>query len=300
MSTATRSWTADLDFERVSPARGAVHKALLDPLANYLPARLLRGALRLGHSELAEATWHEPGGWRSMVMSYDGRPRHLADKLLVGSGSLAAALRNRRRMAIWVLSGLIDTMPTDSAEILSLGAGAGHNTLGAMVAVRRRARATLVDRSAKALECGARAAWELRLSDRVRFIQGDVRDVRGMLDPAPSIVAMLGICEYLGDDDIVAIAETIADRCEDGCTIVVNSLSDRHGTDRFLRRVLGLRMVYRSPLEMEALLRRAGFMGFVSIAEPLGVYHLLAGRWLGSQASQRARPERAVLAATGA
>jgi hypothetical protein len=63
-----------------------------------------------------------------------------------------------------------------------------------------------------------------------------------------------------------------------GKPIVFNSISRAHGTDRFFRRVFGLHMRHRSPEQLQALMRRAGFDRFEAFAEPLGVYHVNVGR----------------------
>ena len=56
------------------------------------------------------------------------------------------------------------------------------------------------------------------------------------------------------------------------------SLSPAHGNDRFFRRVFGLHMIHRTPRELRDLLEPAGFGEFVTLREPLGVYHVLVGR----------------------
>jgi len=63
-----------------------------------------------------------------------------------------------------------------------------------------------------------------------------------------------------------------------GASIVSNSLSEAHGTDRFFRRVFGLHMVHRSPDHLRELMSAAGFSDFTRFAEPLGVYHVIVGR----------------------
>jgi hypothetical protein len=213
-----------------------------------------------------------------MVISYADRHRRLADRLLCTFGTMPAALRNRRRLAARVIARLIDEAPCEPVEILCLGAGPGHIVNDAMREARRRAHATLVDLSSGAFEYGRCLAESSGQRECVRFIQGDVRDVAGMLDRPPHIVKMLGICEYLEDACLAEIGRTVAGVMEPGAWIVLNSLSTAHGTDRFFRRVLGLRMIHRGPDELEALLRPAGFGDFVALPEPMGVYHVMIGR----------------------
>ena len=46
------------------------------------PRSRLRALLRLGASDMAAANWDDPGGWRSMVISYEGNPPKIADRIL--------------------------------------------------------------------------------------------------------------------------------------------------------------------------------------------------------------------------
>ena len=99
MSSAlnTASGLPDLGFETVSPLRAALKSLVIQPFANYCPAPLLRGLLRITESRLAQSNWEDPGGWRSMVISYDRQCTQVADRVLVSAGTMPMALRNRPR-----------------------------------------------------------------------------------------------------------------------------------------------------------------------------------------------------------
>ncbi len=278
----------DEPLERLSPVARLLKRGLVDPIGNYAPAGLLRGLLRFGKSELAASNWADPGGWRSMVISYRGQSRQIADKVLLG-GAMSRALRNRRRLAARLLRDVIEQGPTP-AHLLCLGAGPGMIATEAMAAARKPSRATLVDLSAEAFAFGQQLAAERGLADRVRFIQGDVRDVRTMLDEPPTVVKMIGICEYLSDAQIIDIAQAVAAVMPAGAPIVFNSLSTNHGNDRFFRRVFGLHMVHREAGALCDLMGRAGFEGFVAHPEPLGVYQVVVG--LRGQAQPLAQADR--------
>jgi len=271
-------WVADIEFERQGAIRRLVKAAVINPLANYLPAGMLKALLRFGKSELAAANWADPGGWRSMVISYHGRPRQAADKLLVAAGTMSMGLRNRRKLGSRLLARLIDAADRQPAHVLCLGAGPGHIVMDAMRQAVRDSVATLVDRNIDAFEYGRKLAEESGLGGRVRFVHGDARHIKPLLDRPPDLVKMLGICEYLTDEQITEIASAVAEVMPAGAAIIFNSLSKAHGNDRFFRRVFGLHMIHRSPGELEALMARAGFNDFLSIREPLGVYHVVVGR----------------------
>ena len=149
-----------------------------------------------------------------------------------------------------------------------------------MTKAHKKVQATLVDLSGDAFDYGRQVAQRCGLAERgAEFIQGDVRNVQRMLGGRRvDLVKMLGICEYLTDRQIVDIVQAVSAVMPPGSTLVANSISRRHGTDRFFRRVFGLHMTYRNPAELEALFSRGGLGNFTSSAEPLGVYHILVGR----------------------
>lgn len=272
------AWLTAIPFEKPGPVRRALRTVLFSPIANYTPTGLMKAVLRLTKSELAAANWVDPGGWRSMRISYDAQPRQWADKVLVGAGAMSMALRNRRRLAGAWVARLIDAIDAESVHVVGLGAGPGQITIDALLAAKSAAHATLIDRSAEAFEHGRRLAKQADLADRVAYIQGDVLDIEEILNEPPSVVTMLGLCEYLTDEQIVSIASTVGRVMSPGTAIVVNSISKAHGTDRFFRRVFGLHLIHRSEDEIRRLMASAGFVDFVSHREPLGVYHVMVGR----------------------
>ena len=270
----------ELVFERLSPLRRRLRGLFTESVANYTPAAVLRALLRFAKSELAASNWANPGGWRSMVLSYQPRPRQVADRIMVRC-TMPMALRNRRRLAAHLLAQRIDASPQRPVHVLCLGAGPGTIILDALSLANAPAHATLVDLSSDAFDFGLRQAAQRGLADKVRYIQADIRDLSGYLDPPPHVVKMIGICEYLSDEQIVAIARAAAGLMAEGTSILFNSMSRAHGTDRFLRRVFGLHMNHRTPAHLQGLLARAGFGRFVTHPEPLGVFHVIVGRKVG-------------------
>ncbi len=276
----------EVAFERLSAPRRWLKRLVFNPLGNYFPARMLRWLLRATDSELAAANWEDPGGWQSMVISYNRHCRQIADKVLVSTGTMPMALRNRKRLAARLIAGMIEQcaaeQPGHSVHVLCLGAGPGQIIGEALMQTDAPAHATLVDISADAFEYGRQLAAQRGLDERMRFIQADVRDLHDYLRDPPHIVKMLGICEYLDEDQIVIIARAAAALMPDHGSIIFNSLSRAHGTDRFFRRVFGLHMIHRPPQELCGLMARAGIGEFQVHPEPLGVYHVIVGRKTGS------------------
>lgn len=271
------SWIEEIEFERLSLLAKVAKKLVVNPLANRLPVSWWKDWLGEGSSDLAQANWDNPGGWRSMVISYKGKPEKLWDRLLINGGAIPMALRNRRKLAGRLIAGLIDNSDQEPVHVLCLGAGPGMITADALAMAKRSADATLVDISSDAFEFGRQHAAEMNLRDRMTFIEGDVRDVAPQIDKRVSIVKTIGIFEYISDEEIVNIAQALRRVMPVGSTIVFNSISLRHGTDPFFRRVFGLHMNHRSPEQIQGLLAPAGFERFEVFPEPLGVYSVVVG-----------------------
>ena len=180
-------------MESLSPLRRAVKRFLINPLANYMPAGVTKALLRYGKSELAAANWADPGGYKSMVISYDGRCTQIADRLLVNGGTMPMALRNRKRLGAYLIARLIDRSEGESAHVLCLGAGPGWIVLDAMRQAAKPARATLVDLNPDSFDFGCRMADQLGLADRSRAPRHHRRrrprhDAR-LVRPARSVLA---------------------------------------------------------------------------------------------------------------
>jgi predicted RNA methylase len=270
----------EVPLEDLSPGQRLFKRVVINPFANHMPASLLRGLLKFSNSRLAAANWADPGGWESMVISYNGRPEELSDKVLVKAGAMPMALRNRKRLGAYLLAQMIDQSPFSPVHVLCLGAGPGLIIMDALELAHKPSRATLVDLNPAAFEFGMNTAAQRGLGDRVRYIQSDIRHLKNYLDDPPHVVKMLGICEYLSDEQLVGIASAVGELMPEGCPLLANSLSMAHGNNRFFQRVFGLHMIHRSSRQVAELIARAGFGDFIVQTEPLGVYDMLTARKL--------------------
>ena len=148
----------EIDFEVLSAPMRIIRNVLINPIANFLPAGISKALLKFGKSQLAEANWTEPGGWRSMVISYNGQCKQIADKILVGAGTIPKALRNRKRLVVWILSRLINQGHLKYPHILCLGAGPGLTVIEALSQAHLPIHATLVDLNDEPFEFGMHMA----------------------------------------------------------------------------------------------------------------------------------------------
>ena len=279
------SWVENIEFEKLSTGAKIAKRVLINPLANYLPAKWFKKWLADGQSELALANWRDPGGWRSMVISYLNEPNTTWDRLLIKGGTIPMALRNRKKLATRLIAKLIDELDHEPAELLGLGAGPAMIIADAMTQASKKSHATLVDLSSDAFDFGKQNAEKLGIAEQMNFIQGDVRDVAPTLKDRIDIVKMIGILEYLQDDQIAAIAKALSQVMPKDSSIVFNSISKKHGTDRFFRRVFGLNMIHRSAEELQEIFKTVGFGNFEQFSEPLGVYNVVVGKMLNAKSA---------------
>jgi len=271
----------DLDYEQVGPIKRAFKVGLTNPLVNWVvPAALIRWALRVTRSEMAAASWEEPGGWKSMVLSYrEHTPPQIADRLLLKLGSIPMALRNRKKLASEIIARMIRERAGQRTNVVCLGAGPGAIVLDAMQrAGHPDCHGYMIDLNADSFEHGRAQAAARGLDGRVRFIHGDVTHYRQLCDAEPHIVKMIGIIEYLPDEVVADIARAIAEVMPPGGQLLANSLTRRHGTDRFFRRVFDLHMIHRPAGRIGELLGPAGLRIEHVLTEPLGVYDVLICR----------------------
>jgi len=270
----------DSGLERLSAMTKVFKAVLVNPMINYIvPRGMLRRFLYNSGSPMAQASIDDPGGWRSMVIAYDNpEPVNRVDGMVMRLGSFPMGLRNRKRLSVKILSGLLDERE-GRINIVAIGAGAAHNVLESMGRTSQKdVHAYCIDLNAEAFGHGREQAAGLGLETRVRFIHGNAVDVHELIDVAPDLVTCIGIIEYLTDEQIVDIYKAMhAVAPEDGL-LLTNSIANTHGTDRFLRTVFNLQLRYRSPEHVADLMEKGGFRPFIDESEPMGIYHILVGR----------------------
>ena len=271
----------ELDYERIGPASRLLKRAVVNPLINWiLPARFMRWVLHVTRSEVAHTSWANPGGWKSMVLSYrEDMPPQIADRFLLRLGAMPMALRNRRKLATEILARLIRECSHQPTNVVCLGAGPGMICLDAIEqSGHPDCRAYLIDLNPDSFAFGQALAESKDLAHRVEFIHGDVTHYRSLCSATPHVVKMIGIIEYLPDAVVLDIARAIVEAMPADGVLVANSLTQEHGTDRFFRRVFDLHMIHRTADEVRTLLGQAGLATEAVFTEPLGVYDVLVCR----------------------
>jgi cyclopropane fatty-acyl-phospholipid synthase-like methyltransferase len=214
-----------------------------------------------------------------MKLCYDNaEPRDMVDRRILKDAILTLSARNRRRMAVKTIRDLIHRYsPYGDVHIVGIGTGPGFNVLEAMVDAKTdRVFAYCIDEDADAFAFGEQLAEEMGLKGRVRYIAGNAINLEHLLEVVPHIVKMVGILEYLTDEQVKDLLRVSHRMLPAGGSILVNSMMDSHGVDRYLRRVFNWHLNYRSPRKILRLFEECGFGDFHLRSDPLGVYAILA------------------------
>ncbi len=266
-------------YETLPLLRKIFNRAVLNPLVNYVvPAKILTDFISKSKSPLVQESILRPGGWRAMRISYEnGVPQDWIDKCILKDAVLTLSARNRKRMAVRALRDLIHKYRVGGdVHIVGIGTGPGFNVLDAMVDARTdRVFAYCIDEDANAFEFGRKLADEMGLSGRVKYISGNAINLEHLLEVVPHIVKMVGILEYLTDDQVKGLFQVSRRMLPAGGSILVNSMRDTHGVDRYLRRVFNWHLNYRSPQKILNLFEECGFGDFHHRSDPLGVYSIV-------------------------
>ncbi len=268
-----------IEFEGLTTFDRLARNVLVNPMINYiLPRRLLRAIARK-RSPLVDACIREPGSWECMRLSYElQEAKGQVDGMVQKYGSFPMALRNRKRMITTMVGERIASYDRP-VHIVGVAAGTGHNIMESMLeAPQVESSAYLVDLSGGATEYGRELAAGLGLAERITFIEGNVLEIESLVDVKPDITVAVGILEYFTDEQVLELVRTMYQAGERGGSFVANSILPAHGSDRFLRTVLGLHLNYRSPDQLQELLARSGYVDFTVRSEPLGIYSILVGR----------------------
>jgi len=265
-------------FEKPKKHARFLKKWIVNPIINYLPKSWLLWLFRKTESPLLKECLVKAGSWKTMQISYENKPHvDLMDKFFLTYGTFPMGLRNRKRLVVKKLVDCIGKHSERPMHIMGVGAGPGNNVIEALAKVKDpQIYAKLLDMDADAFDYGAELAEKSGLAkDQIDFIQGNAIELAKHLSFTPHIVKLIGIIEYLTDDQVQALFDLAYRVMPVGGNVVVNSISNKHGHDRFMRRVFNLHLNYRTPDKIKAMLTQSGFSHFTQSREPLKIYYIL-------------------------
>lgn len=270
-------------FESFSRGRLIVKNLIINPLINYLlPRKLLLHLLKTNKSPLLEESIKDPGGWKSMHLSYESAaPVSNIDKFVLHYGIFPMGLRNRKRMMTRILKELIhEYAEKGHVHIVGVGAGPGTNVIEAMAkAERDNVTAYCLDLNDEAFAHGEMLKKRHGLeAHRVQYIKGNAVELDKHVKVTPHIIKLIGILEYLSDKEVADLLCFAHSALGTHGAVVTHSIYNRHGHERFLKHFLNLRLNYRSVSHISGMLEAAGFSITHEEMEPLGIYSAIVGR----------------------
>ena len=273
-----------IEFQ-VFSLRQKIRHTFTNPFKNWiLPTGLLRKVMVWSGSPIVLESLHRPGGWKAMEIIYkNATPINFIDALSVRDACFPMAIRNRKKLVTKTISGLVQKYAGASCVVIvGVGAGPGTNIQEGILQSgidKFKVAAYLIDMDSDAFEYGKAAAKERGLEEQVHFIQGDAREIhKHVPNIAPHIVKMIGIIEYLNDDQVLDLFGAMLKAMAPGGSIITHSLEDVYNTRRFLKRALNWHIYMRTPAHVTELLERAGFQGVTAKAEPMGIYTIVVAQ----------------------
>lgn len=271
------------DFETLPAVMRYLNRWVGNPLRNrWIPASALRWLLARSLSPLVRESLLRPGGWRSMELVYaNAGPVDWFDYQALKLNPVSIAARNRRRYVTFKLRSLIEECAAESGTVRIAGVGSGpglhvQQAIADTDVDAARIEALLIDLDDSAFDFGRARARELGIERSVRFVKGDARKLNDVLARLrPQIVKLIGLIEYLSDDEVCGLLRSLHACMPVGGTVLTHGLVDAHNTGPFLERAFGLRHVQRDENQVRALLHGAGFQPVGCFVEPLGIYPIV-------------------------
>jgi SAM-dependent methyltransferase len=255
---------------------------LTKPGKNYvLPAEWLQTLLRRSKSPLIAESFVRPGGWRSMEIIYrNAAPIDWLDRQALRDNPISMAARNRRKIISDLLTRLIRQHASeDHVTMLGIGAGPGWHIQTAFVdsgIEPSRVTAHLIDLDDDAFPYGRTLAARFGLHNSIHFLQGDASRIREVLPESRfQIAKLIGIIEYLTDEQLVTLLEAIREVMVPGGGLITHGFVDKYGTGKFLSRVFDLRHHQRDGEQLSRLLIQTGFRVDECEYEPAGIHPII-------------------------
>lgn len=267
----------DLEFE-VLPAWQKAFNSLFYPFLNYVvPAWLARWFIGISKSDLLKEFMKRPGGWRMMRLVYDDDPPKDCIDALAKRSRLSRATRNRKKLFVRLLAHLLQLHKDENPlEVVGVGTGPGTNILEAIAQAKLdNVKVYCIDFDSDAFEYGRELAEQWGVADKVEYIQGDAREIALHVAGSPCLAKVIGLIEYLTDQQVEEMFRVLFDALKPGGHIFVSEISNKHGVARFSERVMGWHVTYRSTEEIIAMLEGTGFVSVKTYAEPLQVFKAL-------------------------
>jgi extracellular factor (EF) 3-hydroxypalmitic acid methyl ester biosynthesis protein len=209
-----------------------------------------------GDYQTIEAIYNEtPSGKGEMGRVLDGCMLDLP---------VARAIRNRRRL---MSAEIVASYAAVSKEyfVASLACGPAAEVFDAFAKApdKSRLHASCIDIDREALTQVAARATELRLTDQVRTLHGNLIYLatgRQQLDlAAQDLIFSLNLADYLSDELIVTLIDWIHDKLRPGGRVILGNFHPRNPSRGLMEHVLDWRLIHRDEAAMNQVFSASKF-----------------------------------------
>lgn len=189
----------------------------------------------------------------------------------------AQAVRNRLKLVYKELLKAVEEIGQNSKEmqIFSIASGSARAVIGVIAKMSRlKVYACLFDLDKGAIACSQKIAQEFKVEDRIFFKRGSFRKIENIFkEKIFYIVEMIGLLDYLNDDEAVLLIKKIHTFLPIGGKFLIANICP-NPEQVFMKVVIDWDMIYRTPKELRLLIEKGGFQEIKIICEPLGLHTL--------------------------
>lgn len=213
--------------------------------------------------------------------------RNFKEKLFNGvwqGTTNAKAVRNRLRIVTRELTNEIKKRVDSGKEIkmLSIAAGSARADIDAIknnLPIASGLSAVFLDKNPKAAEYSKKLSTEINAQNvKFEWVTDTIGNYFSLISLKPSldIVEMVGLMDYFEDEKLVEVFGKIYKALNPGGVVVSANIIDNH-EKKFVTKVIGWKMIYRSPSNFVDLIEKAGFEKnkIKVIIEPLKVHTVI-------------------------
>jgi len=188
------------------------------------------------------------------------------------------ALRNRLRLIKKQHKEYIAATDKKQLVILSLGAGSSRSIFETVLSRKDKTyKITLVDKNPEALSFSKIQAKELGVPHKIHHIQDDIQNVSVFAkDLAPEITEMAGLLEYIKDDAVISLLNSIFEIMPPNGLLITSNINYNREM-KFVESIMEWPLIYRDEDALRNIIARSFFDETKAsiLYEPLNIHAVL-------------------------